>query len=118
MVAKIERLAKGLPDFLGESSGLDGRICHVLDDGELITAQPGDQGRFPDALAQTRGNGLQQSVARRMSKRVVDFLEAVEVEHQHRQMGLALRVTARACSSRSRSNTRFGRSVSASCWAI
>ena len=87
MIAEIERLAKRFSDSLGQSSGLRNRICHVLDNRELIAAEPGDQGGFSHASTQARRDGLQQDVSCRMSERVVDLLETVEIEHQNRQLG-------------------------------
>ena len=57
---------------------------------------------------------LQQSIADGMAERVVDLLEAVEIEHQHGEAAPALRMAAIACSSRSRIRARLGRSVSTS----
>ena len=65
-------------------------------------------------------DGDQQLVADLVAERVVDELEAVEVEEQHgRGSGRGARRWARriAWSRRSRNSTRFGRPVSASCSA-
>jgi hypothetical protein len=57
----------------------------VIREDELVTAHADDDvfraHGGPDALC----NGLQQLVARLVAPRVVDVLEAVEVEEQHRQ---------------------------------
>jgi hypothetical protein len=89
MPVKIEGFAQRFSNSLGKFSGLYNRICYILNNGELIAAKPGDQGSFPDALTQPRGNSLEQSIARRMSERVIDFLEAIEIEHEHCQVGAA-----------------------------
>src|SRR5205807_9492064 len=57
------------------------------DNGKFIAAEPRDKGGLPDAFAQTRGNRLQQGVACRMSERVIDLLETVEIEHEHGEVG-------------------------------
>ena len=70
--------------------------------------------RHPQAFA----HRLQQLVANRMSQRVIDMLEAIQVEKQHGQACLPRRrANAIAWSSRSFSSNRLGRSVRKSCWA-
>ena len=94
MIAEIEGFAKRLSDVLGKGRGLHGWVGYVVDHCELVAAQPSDQRGFRGALAQTRSDGAQQGVSRRMSKRVVDFLEAIEVKHEHGQIKAAI---ARNC---------------------
>ncbi|MGY4255600.1 hypothetical protein ACVI1L_002668 [Bradyrhizobium sp. USDA 4516] len=57
----------------------------MVDHRELVAAEPRNQRRITDGSAQARGHRLQQRIARRMPERVVDVLEAVEIEHQHRK---------------------------------
>ncbi len=90
VIAEIEGFAERLSDFLGEGRGLHGRVGHVVDHRELVAAQPGDQRGFRGAFAQPRGDGAQQGVTGRMSKRVVDLLEAIEIEHEHGQINTAI----------------------------
>lgn len=85
MVAEIDRLAERLPDLLRKQAGFGNRIADIVDDRELVAAEPRDQRRIADASAEPRGHRLQQRIARRMSERVVDVLEAIEIEHQHRK---------------------------------
>jgi hypothetical protein len=92
-----------------------------LDDGEFVAADAGDRVGVPHAAAQSSGHRPQQLVADRMSERIVDVLELIEIEAQHREPLAATSTWVRAPHRRSRSSTRFGRSVSASCramWAI
>ena len=58
---------------------LDGLAEHA----ELVATEPGDEiaGAYPDAKAATELN--QHAVARVVPERVVDLLEAVEIEEQH-----------------------------------
>ena len=61
---------------------------------------------------------LQQAVADRMAERVVDRLEAVEVEHEERRLVAARARRSASVSAMNSSNClRFGRPVSSSCKA-
>ena len=60
------------------------------DDGELVAAQPRHGVRLARAAAQALADQLEQLVADRMAERVVDALELVEVEAEHRQALAAL----------------------------
>ena len=60
------------------------RIVEVLDDHhELVAAEPREQVGLAQRVRQRRGDALQQLVADAMAERVVDVLEAVEVDEQH-----------------------------------
>jgi hypothetical protein len=61
--------------------------------GELIAAQPRHRIRRAQRIAQARGHFLQHHVTGVVSERVVDFLETVQIDQQHRE---ALVVTMRA----------------------
>ena len=66
-------------------------------------------------------DGAEQLVADRMAERVVDALEVVEVEAEHRERLAARATRASPSSICSRNSTRLGRSVSASwraMWAM
>ena len=58
----------------------------ALNDRELVAAGPGDQRVLTAGIAQALSDLAQQRVADGMAERVVDRLEAVEidVEHRHR----------------------------------
>ena len=51
---------------------------------KLVAAQPGDDIAGPHRIAQAFGHGSQQLVADVMAKRVVDELEAVEIQKHER----------------------------------
>ena len=53
-------------------------------DDELVAAEPGDAVAFAQDACQARADLLQQQVTVVMAERVVDLLEAVEVEQQER----------------------------------
>ena len=82
--------------------------------GELVAAEPGEGVAAPQRGPQPLGDLDQQRVAVVVAERVVDLLEAVEVDQQHRG-----RVRRRAARARrgACSRVRLGRPVSASCSA-
>ena len=51
-----------------------------LDYCELISAEPGHNIVFPKASAQPLGDRAEQPIADRVTERVVDALEVVEIE--------------------------------------
>ena len=61
------------------------------DDRELVAADPRGHVREPDVVADRLGDVLQGSVARLMAQRVVDLLEAVDVDEQQRGLGVVAR---------------------------
>ena len=79
---------EGLGDRGDQAAGerLDhSAALHVLDDdGEFVAAHPADMAERPDLLDQALGDALQHRVALRVAERVVDRLEAVEIEEQDR----------------------------------
>ena len=70
----------------GEIAGHDG--------GKLLAAEPGDDVVGTHAVAQHLREHLQDRVAHRVAKPIVDRLEVVEIEHHHRH-GLAAQRTLR-----------------------
>ena len=63
-----------------------GRLRAVgADDCELVAAEPRDKSTFAGSL-QADGDLPQQRVADRMAEHVVDVLEAVEVDADHREI--------------------------------
>ena len=57
----------------------------VHDDRELLAAEPADHVLRPDDRAQALGEEAQQLVADGVAVDVVDVLEVVDVQHEHRQ---------------------------------
>ncbi len=82
------------------------------DDGELVAANASDCNVLLHAVAQALRHQFEQFVAELVSERVVDGLEVVEVEIEHRD-AIANFVTLllSVCVSRSWNSTRFGKSV-------
>ena len=63
------------------------RVPHPgLNDGELVAAKPGDEIGFLHAAAETERHRFEQLVADHVSERVVDALEFVDVDIEHRQL--------------------------------
>ena len=92
------------------------RLGDVLDqDGELVAAEPRDRVAGPDRVGEALADRLEQRVAGRMTEAVVDGLEVVEVEEEHRdpEPGRA-GATSTACSTRSVKSARLARPVSGS----
>ena len=90
----LERRAQGLVHALGDERGLVGVGHAVEQDGELVAAEAGDRVRRPDGRLEPAGDRHEQPVSRLVAERVVDELEAVEVEEEHgggRLRGGALR---------------------------
>jgi hypothetical protein len=56
-----------------------------LNDGKFIPTEPGDEVAVAGTVAHAFGCRLQQLVPYRMTERIVDALEIVEVEAQHRE---------------------------------
>ena len=74
-----------------------GRLVHLLgvpdalqDDDELVAPHAHDDVLGADGGADALRHGLEQLVAGLMPARVVDVLEAVEVEEQHREQRAVL----------------------------
>ena len=64
-----------------------GRPIHRgLNDGKFVAAKPRNDVGFPQTASQALRHGLQQFVAALMSERVVDALEFVEVQIEHREL--------------------------------
>ena len=61
-----------------------------LNDRKFVAAEPGNDIGLVEAAAQATGHGLQQFIADRMTERVVDALEFIDVDIEHRQLLAAL----------------------------
>ena len=84
---EVERVLQRLLDALGDHGRL-ARVADVVEqDRELVAAEPGDGVAGPQGRLQPARDGDQQPVADVVAERVVDELEAVEVQEQHRRAG-------------------------------
>ena len=93
------------------STARSGSVTSDDDQGELVAAEPGHGGPAGDGPEQALGDLAQEAVADGVTERVVDVLEAVDVE-QHDRHPAALAQRRRAA--RVRNNIRLGRPVSMS----
>ena len=85
VASHVERCVEQLKHPVGESDCLGRLLDRRQDDGELVATQPRHGVRFTRVLHQPFCDDLQQRIANRMSERVVDLLELVEVQVQQRQ---------------------------------
>ena len=83
--AQRERLLEGVEDPSGESHRLGLALDFLGQDHELVAAQAGDRVAVAHQLGQALGDGNQQPVAGVVAEVVVDGLELVQVDEQHRQ---------------------------------
>ena len=81
----LERLLHGAHDAPRDRPGALDVGGRGQQDRELVAAEPGDRVALADAFLQALGELHQQQVADVVAERVVDLLEAVEVEQQQRQ---------------------------------
>ncbi len=90
-----ERRFKRMHQALGDAH----RLVHVVDaveqDGEFIAAHAGQRIVHAQALPQPRRHLHDQRVAGEVAKAVVDQLEAVQVDKEHRKRLLAMPAAAR-----------------------
>ena len=63
-----------------------GRVAARHDREELVTAEPADRHAGRNLGCDATGDVAQHTVTRLVAERVVDFLEAVEVDEQHRRV--------------------------------
>ena len=82
----------GLRDHLDHALGQLAELAAIVDVGqdhlELVAAEAADLATRPNDARQALRDLLEQVVARRVAERVVDLLEAVEIEHHQRAAAL------------------------------
>src|SRR5450830_616439 len=82
---QLVRLHQGLEDLARQGAGLR-RVEHFrLQHRELIAAQASHHVVFPGTGLDASGDFLQQQVAHRMAEGVVDALEVIQVQVEHRE---------------------------------
>ena len=110
-----ERLGELREDAAGHARGLAG-VGDVREaDDELVAAEARRGVLVPQAVREPLGNRRQQQVADRVAERVVDVLEAVEIEEQHGDLAVAAGARGRSPARRDRrTSVRLGSPVSAS----
>jgi hypothetical protein len=80
-----QRLAQHVQHALRQAQPDFGVVQRLQQDGELVAAQPRHQVDGPHAGAQALRHFVQQLVAGHVAQAVVDHLEAVQVQEQHRK---------------------------------
>ena len=85
MAVEVVGGADHLDDAAREHGGILRPLGVRQDDGELVSAEARDGVDLAHAGPQPVGHGTQEHVADRVAEGVVDLLEAVEVEAQHRE---------------------------------
>jgi hypothetical protein len=86
-LADRDGLAQRLHQPLAGGPGT-GDVGHRGDDDELVPAEPGDGVGRPAALPQPAGHGDEHLVSDGVPEAVVDVLEPVEVDEEHREQVL------------------------------
>ena len=81
---ELERGGERAQDLGRQGRGVGGLRELGLHQRELVAAEPGQGVAGPDRARDPAGHRAQQLVADRMAERVVDLLEAVEVEEEDR----------------------------------
>ena len=84
--AELERLRERGERALGDHRCVDLGSQGLGDNGELVTAEAPDDVATADGRAQPLGDLRQEAVASFVTDAVVDLLEGVDVEEQHRQV--------------------------------
>ena len=107
-----DRLLEALLDFVRDRE----RLCDVLDAGAQNLVVVGAGTRDDDIVIERGADAppdlAQHAVAGRGAERVVDLLEAVDVDQQHRDLALGVSRWRTASARRSLNSVRFGRPVS------
>lgn len=80
----------GRPDCIegprDQVSDLSRSLHCGLDDGEFVASQPRHEIGATDATAEAHGHGFQQLIADQMPEGIVDTLELVDIDIEHRQL--------------------------------
>ncbi len=96
MVTRWPLMSYGAPTISMMRRAQQRRVFGLLDvalhDGELIASQAADGVHLADAGLQPLGDRAQQFVADRMTERVVDLLEVVDVDGEHGKAAAAAHV--------------------------
>ena len=91
VAAQRDRRAQHRERPLGDGAGLVGRREALAHEHELVTAEAGDSVAGPDDGGEAPGDADQELVAEGVPEAVVDELEAIEAEAEHREVLAARR---------------------------
>ena len=85
VVVQLERLVQSIEHLVGHPAGVVAIGDVRENQGELVAAMPGQRIALAQAHLQARGDFLQQQVAVEVAEGIIDDLEAIEIDEQHRQ---------------------------------
>ena len=88
VAAQLNRLADGQQQLARQLFDVAAVRDLFKNHDEFIAAQPGNDIARPQACTQAAGDFHQQGVAGFMTERIVDDLEPVEIDKQHRELPL------------------------------
>ena len=88
VAAQLQRLAEHLQQVAGDAFDVVGFGGFIENDDEFVAAEPRHDVARAQCMAQPVGDLHQQEVAGVVSQRIVDDLEAVEIDEQHRELPL------------------------------
>ena len=80
---QIERLAEHLEQPFGDELGRGSVVVALGEDDELVAAEPPDRLAAPQHGFEPGADRAEELIAGGVAERVVDLLEAVEVDEQH-----------------------------------
>ena len=114
-----DRRRDGAADHVGEGDDAVGIALGEQDHGELVAVERGERVLRLEEPPEPAREREQDRVAGREADRVVDLLEAVDVDDEHGRAGplSSWPASVSAASSRSLKSSRFGRPVRLSCTA-
>nr|WP_244448562.1 hypothetical protein [Bosea sp. LC85] len=80
-----KRLTHALDDTPGDPAKLVEIGASATQDSEFVAAEARDDIAAPDRLLQSHADGFQQGIAQFVTERVIDGLEPIEVQIEHRE---------------------------------
>ena len=89
-VVEADRRAQGAAHGLGEGHDARGLAFRQQDQGELVAGQPRQRILRLEQAGEPARDGEQDGIADGDADRVVDLLEAIEIDHQHRRPDLRI----------------------------
>ena len=89
-VVEADRRAQGAAHGLGEGHDARRLAFRQQDQGELVAGQPRQRVLRLEQAGEPARDGEQDGIADRDADRIVDLLEAVEIDHQHRRPDLRI----------------------------
>src|SRR5665213_906513 len=95
MTRALEGLTDCPIDSFHQMDGIGGTLYRGLNDREFVATKPCRQVRVPETAAQATGYRFEELIADRMSERIIDALEFVDVDIKNRQLFTGLHLAER-----------------------